>query len=290
MQPLKTVYSVPTDYGAFQSLYLDSTVQPRRLRPNLLFLNSDGSINFETNQIGLKGGPVDPSRAQAVVWGDSVAFGLRSGWPALLDELVPGYQFLNGGIEGDVWNTILERATKFNGELAIGLNLVMLGWHDSNDSLADRLTAALPGLPDPVMLTVPTALNRRNFDQDISAYLRPGLRGPLDFDTAFWFGGGLEYSLELQIHYYEKITARNSIAREVAARLEVPVIDLFSALDSEALPDFREDFYDIFHPRPSAYPKIARVVAEGLTPLLAPKLENSPFISYQAAGQRSQEP
>src|SRR6266576_2623013 len=129
MQLLKTVYSVPTDYGAFQSLYLDSEVQPRRLRRNLVFLNSDGSLNFETNDLGLKGGPVDPSRKQAVVWGDSVAFGLQGGWPALLDALVPGYQFLNGGIEGDGWNTVLERAVQFNTELALSLNVVMPGWH-----------------------------------------------------------------------------------------------------------------------------------------------------------------
>jgi len=261
MQPLKTVYSVPTDYGAFQSLYLDSTVQPRRLRPNLLFLNGDGSVNFETNEVGLKGGAIDPSRKLAVAWGDSVTFGLRSGWPARLDELVPGCQFLNGGIEGDGWDTILQRAVQFNRELAVSLNLVMLGWHHINDTVAEGLSAALPRLNNSVLITIPTALNRTNFDRDISAYLRPGERGPLDFDTAFWFGGGTAYSLEVQIGLYEKIIARNSILREVAAKFGLPLIDLFSALDTEALPDFREDFYDILHPRSSAYPKIARVIA-----------------------------
>jgi lysophospholipase L1-like esterase len=264
MRCLRTIHSVPTDYGAFQRLYINTQAKPRWLRPDLLFLDSDGSINFETNEIGLKAGPIDPNREQAVVWGDSVAFGLRSGWPALLDEYFPAYQFLNGGIEGDGWNVILERALKLNREMNISLNLLMLGWHHINEGLAEELTSALQHLPNPVMITMPTSLNRRNFEYDISAYLRPGLYGPLDFDSAFWFGGGRDYSIDVQIEYYRKIMERNAISCTVAADLHVPVIDLASALDTEALPDFRQDFYDIMHPRPSAYSKIARIVADEL--------------------------
>lgn len=264
MRALRTVYSVPTDYGAFQSLYINSEANPRWLRPNLLFVDPDGSINFETNEIGLKSGPIDPSRKQAVVWGDSVVFGLKRGWPALLDEYFPDYQFLNGGIEGDGWNVIFERALKLNSDLKISLNLLMLGWHHVNEGLEEQLAPALLCLPNPVMITMPTSLNRKNFDQDISHYLRPGQRGPLDFDTAFWFGGGKVYSVDAQVDYYGKIMQRNAISRKVARKLNVPVIDLVSALDTEALRDFRHDFYDIMHPRPSAYPKIARIVADEL--------------------------
>src|SRR4029453_2738001 len=46
-----------------------------------------------------------------------------------LDQFAPGYQFLNGGIEGDPYDNILRRAAAFNHDHAVALNIVMLGWH-----------------------------------------------------------------------------------------------------------------------------------------------------------------
>ena len=182
----------------------------------------------------------------------------------MLDQLFPRYQFLNGGIEGDGWNTILQRADKLNREFEIALNLLMLGWHHYNEGLREALRDTLSRLRNPVMLTMPTPLNRRNFDQDISAYLGDDVAVIGTIERGFWFYGGAPYSVELQLERYEYITTRNAIAREVAAQLGVPVIDLFTALDSEGLADFRQDFYDLMHPRPSAYPKWVRVIAEEL--------------------------
>ena len=62
MPELRTVHSIPAGHGEFQKLYLDTAVQPRWLRPNLIFVRSDGSVDFETNELGLKGGPVDRGR------------------------------------------------------------------------------------------------------------------------------------------------------------------------------------------------------------------------------------
>src|SRR5712692_9516781 len=113
--------------GNFQDLYLDKAAN--WLRPNLTFVLSDGSIFFETNEIGLKGDPIDPTRRLAVVWGDSVVFGLGRGWPSLLEDMLPGYQVLNGGIEGDLYESVLRRAVTLNREFDIALNIILLGWH-----------------------------------------------------------------------------------------------------------------------------------------------------------------
>src|SRR5204863_4954899 len=101
--------------------------------------------------VGLKGDPVDPVRRLAVIWGDSVVFGAGRGWPCLLDALVPGYQFLNGGIEGDVYTSVLDRAVSLNGELRISLNIVMPGWHQHgrNQQLRSDLTRPLESVPCP---------------------------------------------------------------------------------------------------------------------------------------------
>src|SRR5207253_8152371 len=61
--------------------------------------------------------------------GDSVVFSSGRGWPCLLDRFAPGYQFLNGGLDGDLYPNILRRADALNRSHSVALNLLMLGWH-----------------------------------------------------------------------------------------------------------------------------------------------------------------
>src|SRR5436190_12716828 len=101
---LRTVHVI-TEGEAFKSLYYDR--ERAALRPNLVIVEPDGSGGFEINEVGLKGDPLDSSRRLAVVWGDSVVFGGGRGWACLLDQFAPGYQFLNGGLDGDPYTNIL---------------------------------------------------------------------------------------------------------------------------------------------------------------------------------------
>ena len=114
---LRTVLPV-ADTDVLKARYYDR--EQAALRPNLTFIDATGSIVFETNEIGLKGHPRDPERKLAVVWGDSVVFGSGWGWPCLLDELAPGWQFLNGGLDGDPYSNILRRAVEFNTRYSVG--------------------------------------------------------------------------------------------------------------------------------------------------------------------------
>jgi hypothetical protein len=185
---------------------------PRRaaLRPNLCFVDRDGSIAFEINQLGLKGDPPDPRRKLGIVWGDSVVFSRGEGWPCLLDRLAPGWQFLNGGIEGDPYKNILRRAAEFNARYPVALNLLMLGWHtfvpswwasrrraggalttNGNEDLRAELTSFLKRVPNSVVLTMPTALNRHIVDHPLSSYLLEG-----DENTAFRFFGDADREVE----------------------------------------------------------------------------------------------
>jgi hypothetical protein len=198
-QPIKTVHLIPKD-SAVKRLCFDDDI--KMLRPNLVLLDLEGSIVFEINELGLKGTARDPSRELAVVWGDSVVFGIRWSWPCLLDELAPRYQFLNGGIEADPYHNILRRAAAFNRTQAVALNIVMLGWHPfapppnldarefgfgaklrglgakltglrseplplgaaqqgQNRQLRADLLAFLQTAPNTVLVTMPTALNRK---------------------------------------------------------------------------------------------------------------------------------
>lgn len=108
---------------------------------------------------------------------------------------------------------------------------------------------------------MPTALNRRIVDQDLSSYLT---------DNAFTFCGDLPYSRQNQYVGFNYIVERNEIIRETAAQMNIRVVDLFAEFDTEKLDDFRQDFNDMSHLRASAHPKIVGAVYEGIKDLLRP--------------------
>ena len=267
----KTVHLV-TDFN--KTYYLDR--QSLAFCPNLVFVETTGDIVFEINEIGLKGDARDSARKLAVVWGDSVVFGIGKAWPCLLDDLAPGYQFLNGGIEGDHYANILRRASAFNRQHDVALNLLMLGWHPfqrirrrwtrrpANRTLRPDLAAFLEETPNTVVLTMPTALNRKIIKRDLSY----SFIGDHDPDTYFTFYGAAQYSLDIQRETFDYIVERNAIAREVCARHGVRVVDLFESFNTEKVADFRQDFMDVVHPRMRAYPAIARVVYDGIADLI----------------------
>jgi lysophospholipase L1-like esterase len=304
----KTVHLIPKD-NAIKRLCFDEATMT--LRPNLVLVNRKGSVVFEINELGLKGDARDPSRKLVVVWGDSVVFGARRGWPCLLDEFAPGYQFLNGGIEADPYNNILRRAAAFNRAHTVALNIVMLGWHPmhiasaapstsgrygfdtvrqwlgkaaqvvrppappfrqgpahtpkpqaTNQQVRGDLLAFLENTPNTVLVTMPTALNRNNFDQDISPYFRRRQPG------VFYFIGEIPYSIEVQRYLYDLITERNAITREVAHATGVRLLDLHAEYDTEQIADFRENFFDVLHIRVVRYRQTAEIVYEGIKDLL----------------------
>ena len=299
----KTVHLIPAD-AAIKRLCFDEAMQS--LRPNLVLVDRQGAVVFEINELGLKGAGRDRSRKLAVVWGDSVVFGVRWSWPCLIDEFAPGYQFLNGGIEGDPYTNILRRAAEFNRAHLVSLNILLPGWHPWRlpQTLAERNTrvggqlarlgralglsreanaAAAPDAnppsvhsqlradlleflaetPNTVLVTMPTALNRNIVDRDLSSCFSGGGR-----DTAFYFAGDLPYSVAAQQHMFAHISERNAILREAARDSGAQLVDLAAVFDTTAVADFREDFFDMLHLRPRAYPKAAAAVYDRIKDLL----------------------
>ena len=302
---VKSVHLLPPP-SAVKRLCFDETT--RTLRPNMVLVDRQGAVVFEINELGLKGATRDPARKLAVVWGDSVVFGIGWSWPCLIDALVSNYQFLNGGIEADPYDNILRRAAGFNEAHAVALNVVMLGWHPWHLPAAlakpiagiaspmRRLRQAFRGLrdeprgaspsgdpersllhqrlradlldflqraPNTALVTMPTALNPKIADRDLSVYFTAG-----DRDRAFAFAGDLAYSVEAQRLMLAHITERNAIVRDVAEATGTRLVDLAAAFDTEPLEDFRVDFHDMLHLRPRAYPKAAAIVYEGIRDLL----------------------
>jgi hypothetical protein len=259
---VKTVHYTPREEDAFGLCFDRDT---RNLRPQLAFVGRSGGILFEINEAGLKGDAIDPSRKLAVVWGDSVVFGAGRGWPCLLDGLAPGWQFLNGGIVGDPFNNILRRAREFNRCYAVALNLVMPGWHplNENEHLGAALTDFVREVPNTVLLTMPTAMNRQLVERDLSPYFTDRIG-----KNAFTFLGEIPYSRELQASLFDHILERNAIVREVATQRGLRPVDLHAEFDTERTGGFRRDFHDVIHPRPNTYARIAQAVHKAIRDLL----------------------
>jgi len=289
---LRSVHLIERDehFGPFwKSICYD----PARgaLRPNLTFVNAAGTVLFETNEAGLTGPPLDPRRKLAVVWGDSVVFCAGRSWVPLLEGKAPGWQFLNGGIDGDPASNILERAAAFNAAHRVALNLLLLGWHPfvpswwrdaavqrgavaprvgeagaenaGNHGLRERLREFLRRHANTVLLTVATALNPDNLATPMSQYRVEG--SP---EIAFRVFGDTSREVAGQAEAYAYILERNAIARAVCGELGVRVIDLAAGFDTRGTADFREHFVDVLHFRHPAYPLVAHRVYEGIADLV----------------------
>ena len=167
---MKTIQLI-TDNEAFKALYFDRERQA--LRPNLVFVHHEGWVFFETNELGLKGDALDPSRKLAVIWGNSVVFSVGRGWPCLLDPLAPGWQFLNGGLDGDLYTNVLTRARGLNKRERVGLDVLMPGWHPMDPRtelkrdrrLGVRLHRALTGARL-------VQVGNRGFRENVTAFVR----------------------------------------------------------------------------------------------------------------------
>lgn len=271
---VREVIELPVHGGhaAWQAFYM----KPRRagLIPSRRFMVPNTSaipaaegvarIYFETNSLGLKGREPETNFRQAVVWGDSVIFGIGAGWISELDSMMHGWQFHNGGIEGDPVINILDRAAGLQERLRPDLNVLFPGWHPSagsvpvNDGFEAALEEGIRRLRSVVLVTLPTSLNSQVVSQNISPFLGDTAYGPF----ALW--GALAPTVTNATELYHRITERNAMIRSVAKRLGIPIFDWFAAMPSEARPDFREEFMDAGHPRPSAYPRIIEMWAKGL--------------------------
>ena len=136
--------------------------------------------------------------------------------------------------------------------------------HSGNENLRAELTRFLQRVPNTVVLTMPTPLNRRIIDQDLSPYLVEG-----DYENGFRFIGKLPYHKDGQRWAFEHIAERNAITREVCATVGVRLINLAAALDTENQADFRENFLDAVHIRPRAFPLVAEIIHDHVRDLLA---------------------
>lgn len=279
MRSIKDVIILdPKAVQTWQSFYLDKN--RNRIKPNLVLLTPpDMTVYFQTNSEGFKGPDIDPAKKLVAVWGDSVVFGISRGWVEGLDDLFPGYQFLNGGIEGDSFENISNRALEANQKLDNTNNIIFPGWHSKRNpekvtNLLEKLTEELPG---PILCTIPTSLSNTIVERDLSPYFVPPGVGsnpvtayyvPLDINLEYYFWGNEIYSIDNAKKLLSELQHQNEIIRNIASKKRIPLIDLYEQFYTEDITKFRNDFFDAGHPRPQSYPKLQKIIKEALRDIL----------------------
>ena len=254
------------DHGALKAMYVNR--ETGTLYPDVCLVSPAGKPAFQSNTLALRGPDTD-GRPIGVVWGDSTVFGLHEvdrTWPEMLSDHAPGVLFLNGGIEGSLYVDVLRRAIEFNRRHQVAVNVVVCGYHPvfENKHLASDLENAIAEIPNLVLTTLPTSLNPSMIETDISGLIVPNG----DPEDPFYFWGSAQYSVRFQKLLFAHILQRNAIIRTVAARSRTPLCDLYAALDSSREQDFRRYFFDVAHPRHTAYARIAELVFETVGPVL----------------------
>ncbi len=260
------IYDPQWSMETFQSFYLDRS--RKRIKPNVVVLRPpEMTVYFETNSYGFKGPEVDPARKLVAVWGDSVVWGIGKGWVEGLSSYFPGYQFLNGGLEGDPLENICERIAEANYArgLNIEFNIIFPGWHSRQrpEMVYKLLSLIVKRIPSPVLCTVPTSLSRKTVEIDLTRYFVP-----LPDKNHYGFWGSTPYSIENARRLLQEIERQNEVTRLVAEENKTPLVDLYSSFYTEDIDRFREDFFDAGHPRVSAYPKIQKIFYEVLKDVL----------------------
>jgi hypothetical protein len=246
------------------------------LRADTVIIDTHGQVFLEINEWGFGGPAIDPARRKAVVWGDSVVFGYGQGWVSLMDrgDRDGAWQFLNGGLPGDATAGIVDRAARDNGRFDIAANIFFPGWHPSssegptNTDLERQLERLAKAVPNVVLCTMPTPLDEHVVGRDISGCIGNMTSEAippvpfLDFvrryrENVFFFWGSFDYSRERCANIYRNLLERNELIRRFAEKSGMPLVDMFAAMRTTSDQDFRTYFYDVCHPRPSSYEKLA---------------------------------
>lgn len=252
-------------YEFFQSFYLDSSNR-KRIKPNVTVVTEPNmEILFETNSHGFKGPEIDFSKKLAVIWGDSVVFGLEKGWVDGISSYFPEYQFINGGIEGDGLDNICERAIEYNKKIEIKLNVLFPGWHMLFDTKKafSFIEDFVAFVPNPVLCTIPTSLGDRIYCNNIShLFVTEKNSGVNEKLYSFW--NDIPYSVEAATELITSLKAQNEMIRSVAKFHKLPLVDLYNYFYTDDLSSFRDKFFDAGHPRIEAFPELQHAFYEVL--------------------------
>ena len=156
------------------------------------------------------------------------------------------------------------------------MNVFCPGWHPfkidgtGNGMIEPLLNLLGKNINNLTLCTLPSPIRKKHINADFCKQFHD-----LDYEEIlsetsqkFTFWGNLPAANENLHALLEYVTERNQLIRKVAKQLNLPLLDWAKYMAECELTEYGEDFYDVCHPRPRAYPKIARIMQPHLNEIL----------------------
>ena len=270
-------------YRAWQCQYMfEVDTHERELIPSTeIWLGN--RLALKTNSLGCKGEELVHDVPVIGFFGDSATFGISTiprSWPQFVG--VDGYQMLNAAIEGARLDRVVERCLSIADRVPLAGAVVNGGWNDiwRDEQHWQACFDRLPEMDGIAICTLATCLRDECAERGIESLIRTQSERAeygnyfeynVDFDDQQFFNFWCyhEPSLENVRTVFEQFKRFNAFVHDYCAKKGFLLIDLYSAMLPERYEEIPRDFFDICHPRPSAYGRIARYVSEQLRPRFA---------------------
>lgn len=253
----------PFDFGEFQMNYLNHRTQ--RLIPSTEIF-WDGARHYWTNALGCKGEDLEGGRPVVGFFGDSVTHGC--GNQSFAEHVrIDGCEALNGGIEGLTLSGIVDRCLEIRDQVPLVCAAVHAGWHnivynETNQGHWREQLDRVQGVPVVAHFRLTADINEealvRGYDDPLVRVHEYALWPGADFATE-----DARRELKAAIDRFNDF-----IERYCAERGRI-LIDLDPELSPPTYADLGAAYVDFLHPRPTAYPAMARKIEAALAPAVA---------------------
>jgi hypothetical protein len=267
--------------------YVFSTYEERRalytdfltgfLVPRTTIWSGDHLV-IDVNALGCRGPEPTPGLPAVAFLGDSTTLGVMGteggirgeSWTEHVD--LPGYAVLNAGVEGLQMHDARRRYELLRERVPLACAVFYTGWHNLiyNPRTPDYWEECLQSYRSPehatVVCTLPSALLPEMRSRGIAELVdeRPEASIADDY-FHFWRGWDPDEWLPELLDALERFNAH---VVDFCARTATPLLDLARLLRPPAYERASEDFFDVCHFRPRAYPKVAAHVSAALRELL----------------------
>ncbi len=265
-------------YAQWQALYMDH--QTGWLVPDTEIWSGE-TLLLRINSLGCRGDDLRPGVPAIGFFGDSATFGVSSAvdnWPGRVS--IPGYQVLNAAVEGHSMSRVLQRYKDLSSQIRFAVVVVYTGWHNIiyNETSPEYWSAVLDEFSGGHLLalcTLGTCLRDECSENGIEPLLSSGspcgnTPGYFEYNSAdpgrqyFNFWCDMEPTRKNVKRVLYGVRRFNAFLRTYCEDRGRLVLDLHSVLLPKSYEDIPAQFFDVCHPRPSAYPMIGEYVGRVL--------------------------
>lgn len=252
------------DYAGFQLNFMDQ-VRRRILPSTRVYVGPE--LVFESNALGCKGPELEDGRPIVGIFGDSTVQGGRPlvGFPGHV--WIGGAQPLNGGVEGSPLQTTVDRFLELQQKAPMVAVALHTGWHNLvyGVNTEAHWREQLDRVQGPPVIAHFKLV--ADFHPDA---LEHGYARFFNGDHYWAWSEGFFDDPKTLVEFKTALDHFNSFIAAYCAEKGRVLIDLEPVLAPKSYEEISGNYLDLIHPRPEAYERIGKAVAEQLAPHVLP--------------------